>query len=245
MDNIIRLAKEQGNAEAGATARKAADKAKKAREEFLALKRATERGRAQAEAALASIRSAKKGFEAGVENARMEIDRDGWAADQSKLIQGRLGSENRWVEGFVTAREKANPERTPKRLDELQPGDVLLLEGKIISAVDNALSFEEKRDPLKPAVFGAREVPVSKASHTVIYLKEVNGKKLFLDNQPAEGPRIISEEEFLDIYGHRGAEVARLVGQPLSGEQTDRLFNAALKKAQDNTAKIETNQAGP
>jgi len=225
-ENIIRLAKQQGNAEAEATARKAGDKARRAKEEYLALRKAAERARAQAEAVLDSIRSAKKGFEAGVEQAWMEINRAGWAAEQGKLIQDRLGRANRWVRDFAAAMAGGRPHPPAKEFNELQPGDVLLMEGKLISAGDNLLSYSSGDT-------------AAKASHTVLYLKEVDGKKLFLDNQPHEGPRIISEKEFLDTYRGRGAEVARpRLAQPLDDEEGDRLFRAAVAKAQENRNSI-------
>jgi hypothetical protein len=226
MDNIIRLAKQQGNAEAEATARKAADKARQTKQEYLALRKAAERDKARAEAALAAIRSAKKDLEAGVEQAWMEINPEGWAAEQGKFIQDRLGSANRWVQDFAAAMVAGRPHPPAKKFNELQPGDVLLMEGKLISAGDNLLSYS------------SGEI-ASKASHTVLFLKEVRGKKLFLDNQPHEGPRIISEDEFIHTYGGSGAEVARpRLAQPLEDKEGDALFSAAVAKAQENRNSI-------
>jgi hypothetical protein len=54
----------------------------------------------------------------------------------------------------------------------------------------------------------------SRVSHTVLYLREINGVKLFLDNQPNEGPRIISEEQLLKIYSRQNADVAT-IAEPL------------------------------
>ena len=49
----------------------------------------------------------------------------------------------------------------------------------------------------------------SRASHTLLCLKTVNGKKFFLDNQSGEGPRIKTEDQILLEYGARTMDVAR------------------------------------
>jgi len=90
----------------------------------------------------------------------------------------------------------------------------------------------------------------SPASHTVLFLKEVNGVKLFLDNtsglQTGEaagvGPHIITGETFLRLYGHRGAGVAELaspdfdVAQPLSHSQAQKLWDVASGVARKELA---------
>lgn len=145
-----------------------------------------------------------------------------WMKKQKKLVEQRLKEPNKYA-GALYASLKTNAPPPPwKTFNELQPCDVLLIEGSAIAYVDNKLSAGNN---------------ASKASHTVIYLKEVNGKKLFLDNQPNQGPRIISEEEFLRLYGHRGTEVAKLA-QPLNEKEGKKLFATAVEMAQKNNKQL-------
>lgn len=170
------------------------------------------------------------------EQAEFEESPAVWKEKQGELIQQRLEEPNQWCSGIQSHLMGNVPPLPDKTFNELQPGDVLLLEGKIIAGIDNKFTSDKASD--------------SAASHTVIFLKEVNGKKYFLDNQPAPvnggkgGPRIITDAEFLDTYGHRGAEVARLVGQPLNKEEGDRLLHAALEMAEKNRKKIANNFLG-
>jgi hypothetical protein len=145
-----------------------------------------------------------------------------WMKKQKQLIEQRLKEPNKYASAIYKSLKTNAPPLPWKTFNELQPGDVLLIEGKGIAAVDNKFSSGDN---------------ASKASHTVIYLKEVNGKKLFLDNQPFEGPRIISEDEFLKRYSPRGAEVAKLA-QPLNEKEGKQLFSAAVEMAQKNNKQL-------
>jgi len=154
--------------------------------------------------------------------------------NQKKLIQQRLEEPNKWCSAIYTSLKTKAPPLPYKKFDELQPGDVQLIgpDGWLntgLNKIDQVLSGDK----------------VSDASHTVLYLKEINGKKLFLDNIPGEGPRIILEDEFLRRYGHRGAQVAKLaefgVAQPLDKKEGDRLYEAAKEMAAKNRVKEKTN----
>jgi hypothetical protein len=145
-----------------------------------------------------------------------------WMKKQKQLIEQRLREPNKDAAAITKSLKTNAPPPPWKTFNELQAGDVLLIEGKEISSADNKLSNGNV---------------ASRASHTVLYLKEVNGRKLFLDNQPGEGPRIISEEEFLRLYGNRGADVAKLA-QPLNKKEGKALFSAAVEMAQKNNQKL-------
>jgi hypothetical protein len=151
-----------------------------------------------------------------------------WMKKQKQLIEQRLIEPNKYADSIYKSLKTNAPPLPWKTFNELQPGDVLLIEGRVIAAVDNKLSSGDN---------------ASKASHTVIYLKEVNGRKLFLDNQPLEGPRIISEDEFFRLYGTRGAQVAKLA-QPLKEKEGKQLFKAAVEMAQKNRKEIFNNWFG-
>ena len=144
-----------------------------------------------------------------------------WVKKQKQLIEQRIREPNKYASA-ISKSLKTNAPPPWKTFNELQAGDVLLMEGKGISSADNKLSNGHV---------------ASRASHTVLYLKEVNGRKLFLDNQPGEGPRIISEDEFLRLYGQRGADVAKLA-QPLNKKEGKALFSAAVDMAQKNNQKL-------
>jgi len=175
------------------------------------------------------------------EQAEFENSPAEWKEKQGKLIQQRLEEPNKWCSGIQAHLMGNVPPLPAKTFDELQPGDVLLIAGegkfgKEIVKKDNEYTSDKASD--------------STASHTVIFLKEVNGKKYFLDSQPAlvnggkGGPRIITDAEFLDTYGHRGTEIARMVGQPLNKEEGDKLFHAALEMAEKNRKTIANNFLG-
>jgi hypothetical protein len=151
-----------------------------------------------------------------------------WMKKQRLLVERRLREPNKYASAIYKSLKTNAPPPPWKTFNELQPGDVLLIEGSAIAYVDNKLSAGNN---------------TSRASHTVIYLKEVNGKKLFLDNQPFEGPRIISEDEFLKLYGPRKAQVAKLA-QPLNEKEGKQLFAAAVEMAQKNRKEIANNWFG-
>lgn len=150
-----------------------------------------------------------------------------WVKKQRELIEQRLRQPNQYASAIYQSLKTNAPPLPYKTFDELQPGDVLLFDGKLIAAADNTLSS------------GAS----SSAAHTVLYLKEIHGKKYFLDNQPFQGPRIISEEDFLSLYGSREARVAKLA-QPLNGQEGKKLFAAAVEMAQKNRKEIANNWFG-
>jgi hypothetical protein len=157
-----------------------------------------------------------------------------WMENQKKLIQQRLEEPNKWCSAIYTSLKTKAPPLPYKKFDELQPGDALLIgpDGLLntgLNKIDQVLSGDK----------------VSNASHTVLYLKEINGKKLFLDNIPGEGPSIILEDEFLKRYGHREAQVAKLaefgVAQPLDKKEGDDLYAAAKEMAAKNREKEKAN----
>ena len=151
-----------------------------------------------------------------------------WMKKQGLLVEERLREPNGYASAIYKSLKTNAPPPPWKTFDELQSGDVLLIEGKAIAYLDN--KFSAGND-------------TSKASHTVIYLKEVNGRKLFMDNQPFEGPRIISEAEFQELYGPRPAQVAKLA-QPLNEQEGKKLFTAAVEMAQKNRKEIANNWFG-
>ena len=176
----------------------------------------------------------KTNFDEGLQGARpvdltLIKDRDEfermnaeWMKKQKRIIEERLKTPNKYAADLYKSLKANVPPPPWQRINELQPGDVLLFKGEAISYADNKISGGNTASP---------------AAHTVVYLKDVNGHKLFLDNQPNQGPRIISAEEFLRLYGHRGADVAKLA-QPLNEKEGRALFTAAVDMAQKNNRQL-------
>lgn len=157
-----------------------------------------------------------------------ENDTATWIELQKKMLKDRLVYTNKWAAELSNSLTSNAPPLPYKSFNELQAGDVLLIApatwdpSKGIRWVDQLAS-------------GSSE---SSASHTVTYLKEVNGQKLFMDNQPFKGPTIISEKKLIETYGHRSMDVAQLsacgVAQPLNDIEAEKLFKAAVKMQSDN-----------
>jgi hypothetical protein len=80
----------------------------------------------------------------------------------------------------------------------------------------------------------------SRASHSLIYLKTVDGKKLFLDDQLGEGPRIKTEEMILREYAGRSMDVA----QPVTKVDADSLWAAARKLVLRNLDHLDQSPLG-
>lgn len=154
----------------------------------------------------------------GLEQAEFENMNARWVQRQKHLIEQRLQEPNPYADKiYRSLKTTAPPPPTEKNYDNLQPGDVLLF------------SHDDTKSLLTNLGDRISSASGSPAAHTVLYLKEVNGKKLFLDNLPGKGSHVISEEEFLKTYGRRGAHLAS-VAQPLTPGEADKLWNAAKER---------------
>jgi hypothetical protein len=154
-----------------------------------------------------------------------------WIEKNGRLVQQRLKKPNQWSSALAASLTTKAPPLPFKKFSELQSGDVLLiapeksdLPGRAVNAGDVILSGKKASD----------------ASHTVLYLKQINGVKFFLDNMPGEGPRIVPEAYFIKKYGHRQTEVAKLA-QPLNEEEGKQLYAAAKDMRAKNLAKQQEN----
>jgi hypothetical protein len=228
-ENVISLARQQNNARAEGIAQEAMTKAQAARAKNTDLKKGAELNKKRAEIALAYVNSDGKDLEAKLEQIDLEYATAEWKENQRKLIEERLRAPNpqaaailRTLAGHSSPLTRnAPPPLPPTTFDQLKSGDVLLIDrdiiGSAINVTDRLLSGSN----------------ASRASHTVIYLKEVNGQKLFLENIPNEGPRIISEKTFLERYSERGGKVAQLA-EPLNPEEAKQLWDASVATAAKN-----------
>ncbi|MHB8108869.1 MAG: hypothetical protein ACYDHW_02425, partial [Syntrophorhabdaceae bacterium] len=171
-------------------------------------------------------------LEARKEQEEFEKNNEQWIKNQKQSIEQRTRKPNRYVAKINRSLKVKAPPRLPARkYDELQPGDVIL-----ISRDDSYASFWiNLGDRLTTDIR-------SPASHTVLYLKEVNGRKLFLDHTPGRGSHVIDEDEFLRSYAGRDMLVGSpklAVAQPVKESEAARIWENAK-----NLLDIEKRKSG-
>jgi len=169
--------------------------------------------------------------EARLEQVEYENVNDLWVQNQKYLIEQRLKEPNPYASAiYLSLKTNAPPPLPDRKYDDLQPGDVLLF------SPDDTKSFLINfGDKLSSA-------SQSPASHTVLYLKEVNGKKLFLDNTLGRGSHVISEDEFLRTYRNRDA-LAASVAQPVTKGEAIKIWDAAKERVMKESV-IQKEKAG-
>jgi hypothetical protein len=232
-ENIIRKARAQGNIRAEQIAHSALATAQGAKQKNKELKSLAELNRKRVASALEYAKKGGAEPEARFEQVQYDHMNERWVQNQKHLIEQRLKEPNPYAsEIYRSLKTKAPPPPPDRKYDNLRPGDVLLF------SPDDTKSFLIK---LSDRLSSASD---STAYHTVLYLKEVNGKKLFLDNRPGRGSHVISEEEFLRTYGRSEALVASAsVAQPLRKDEAENLWNAA-REAVMKESLIQQKKAG-
>jgi len=123
------------------------------------------------------------------------------------------------VAAIVRAFKIKAPPPLAGRFDHLEVGDVLLL--------------RQPDDSLSPGFYKSGWIIIldkamsaslrARASHTFMFVREVKGVKLFLDNMPGQGTLIKTEARIMAEYGSQGLDVAR----PLSALDADKLWAAS------------------
>lgn len=228
---ILTQAQAQGNVAAEQVACNAMTTAQGAKAKTEELKRVAMVNMRRIDDALALVRSGAADPDVSLEQVEFETMNDRWVSNQKRLIEERLQTPNPYAdEIYRSLKTKAPPALPDRKYDQLQPGDVLL----ISPASENL--WDKVRDEswwLNVADSSTTNWK-SPASHTVLYLKEVNGTKLFLDNTPGRGAHVINEAQFQKAYGHRGGLVAS-VAQPLRDAEAVKLWDAAKELAKRNT----------
>jgi hypothetical protein len=172
------------------------------------------------------VAEAKKGTPWAIarrrENESLKAD-EAWTRNQKRLIEERLRTSNQYARDlYDSLATGAVPPLPPTGFSTLKPGDVILLApddsmlSHLIRRADNISSLEN-----------------SSASHTVVFLKEVNGTKLFLDHTMGLGTRVITETEFFKEYGGRNAFKAssNWLAQPVRADEAARIWEAAKELA--------------
>jgi hypothetical protein len=153
-------------------------------------------------------------------------------ASTADTIRTRLASSNPWADEIAWSIGEGRAPGTEKQpdLSSLRPGDVLLVLAR--GFFSTLVSYADKYLSADPRAWQ------SKASHSVIFLKEEGGVRLFLDNQPGEGPVIIDEKTLLERYRGRGMDVAALA-QPLNAQEGGKLIVAAMELAQKQKKHVD------
>lgn len=223
---ILDRARNEGNAQAEKIALDAAKKAEDARQKNLANLKSLNEYLTKLKSVIASINSGKNDAELKAEQFEFENNKEQWLKAKDDTIQQRLKNSGLYFNNLYTSlKTNAPPPLAGKTFNELKPGDVLLID-KDTSKL--TLSFWiNKGDEILSSTKS------SSASHTLIYLKTINDKKMFLDNVPGSGSRIISEEEYVYLYGNRNAKVGTLtnVAEPLSEKDGEKLYRIARELA--------------
>ncbi len=222
---LVAKAREKKNPEVEAAAREYLQKARDAK--------------ARDEATRATLREALRAAQAGLERAQAAMG--AWVKEYRGLIGERLAAgRDPLTQAIMSSMDDPMKKPSPvvKPFAALDPGDVLLvappdgywpgdLASKGLKFVDKLTSWE----------WGEGS---SKASHTLMYLKTVNGQKLFLDDQLGQGPRIKTEEMVLREYAGRSMDVA----QPVAKIDADKLWAAARQLEVQNLAHLDRSLVG-
>ena len=234
--NILDKAIAQGNTQAEKVALSAIKKSEDARQKNLANLKALNEYLEKLKSVIASINSGRNDAELKAEQFEFENNKEQWLKAKDDTIRQRLKNSGLYFNNLSTSlKTNAPPPLAGKTFIELRPGDVLLID-KDTSKL--TLSFWiNKGDEILSSTKS------SSASHTLIYLKTINDKKMFLDNVPDSGARIISEDEYIDLYGSRNAKVGTLtnVAQPLSDEDGEKFYQIAKDLADKELKYKSTN----
>jgi hypothetical protein len=234
-EKIIGLAQQSGNTIADGIAKNALQKAMGAKEKNISKLIIISEYLNKLKAVLDYLKTNPKDAELRLEKFKFESKNDEWMKAKDEDILKRLEANSPYCENLYKSLKTNAPPPLTKSFANLQTGDVILIdrgsksETELLNVTDKLSSYTiNALDQL------ASTTTMSKASHALIYLKEINGKKMFLDNVPGHGPCIISEQEYLYLYGNREANVARLA-QPLKKEQYQKVYEAARNLADDQS----------
>jgi len=213
------------------------------------LQREKEKAKVKAIKPAKPINEAKLSYSESISNEqkKMETKTQTWVEYQKEQFNIRIKNPNKWCKKYYENLQKINEGKTlvdyfpNKKASQLEIGDVILIGP---SSDTDYLSVKQAN---LDAWTNNNNAYVT---HTVTCIKIVKGKKMFLDNQATEGPRIISEDEFKKRYSNRETSVAQMrdmpwgVAQPLKKDEGDKLWQLAREltmKNRDNTNPYATN----
>jgi hypothetical protein len=161
-----------------------------------------------------------------------------WLTRQQEFIREAANQDQKWkneVLASIKAIRVPSPVFTPKTLDDLHPGDILLiapddsLKSQTIARVDplyRAIDYFSSGNVSEPGIKKGR------VSHAMAVVRAVNGEVLFLDHT-GEGSRILNKKDYVRQYGEREFYVARPQAKVDGRELWRAAREAALKKKSD------------
>ena len=156
-------------------------------------------------------------------------------AEEKQLIARQQAKPDPVLNSQVRTLKIKAPPLPAQEFANLLPGDVLLTSPEAaISVAAWTGGYIRLFDKLTSWEFQ------SVASHSLIYLREVKGVKLFLDNLPGEGPRVKTEDEIKDEYWNCRIDIARPVSRP----DADKLWSAAREEGVKQLSADAKNLAG-
>jgi vacuolar-type H+-ATPase subunit H len=225
-NTILDKARKEGNAKAEKVASDALKKSEDTKQKNLTNLKSLNDYLSKLKSVLASVSSGKNDAELKAEQFEFENNREQWLKTKNDSVQQRLKNSSPYFNNLYTSlKTNAPPPLAGKTFNELKPGDVMLID-KDTSKLSLSYWINKGDEILS-------STKSSSASHTLIYLKSINGKKMFLDNVPNTGARIISEEEYIYLYGSRDAKVGTFtnVAEPLSEKDGEKLYRIARELA--------------
>lgn len=222
-EEIIVLARQKNSVQAETAARDARQRAREAK--------------AKNEETRARLRDSRSAAQAGLSAAQEAMS--GWVKEYRDLIAGRLADAGTVYTAILDSLQDRKTPPAPRRgFSELRSGDVLLVappDGYAPGALaSKGLMFIDK---LTSWEWGEGS---SRASHSLIYLKTVDGQKIFLDDQLGEGPRLKTEGMILKEYEGRSMDVA----QPIARPDAEKLWAAARRLEVQNLAHLDQSPVG-
>ncbi|MEZ4601142.1 MAG: hypothetical protein R2940_15235 [Syntrophotaleaceae bacterium] len=166
---------------------------------------------------------------------RMQAD---WLRSQQELIRQSVAYDSKWrneVLASIKAIRVPNPATRPKELDDLRPGDVLLIgpdDSFIAGAIKRADPLYRALDSLVASNVSSEDLRYGKASHVLTFVRKVREELLFLDHT-SEGSRILNEEELMRRYCNRPVYIAKPQAKVDGRKLWEIAREAALQKKSD------------
>ena len=155
-----------------------------------------------------------------------------WLRKQQELIRKSVARDKGWrneVLASIKAVRVPNPAARPKALDDLRPGDILLIgpdDSLIASTIKTADPLYRALDYFVSGNVSAPELKQGKASHVLTFVRKIKDELLFLDHT-LEGSRVINEKELMRRYENRLAYIAK----PQAKVDGRKLWEAAREAA--------------
>lgn len=137
-----------------------------------------------------------------------------WLNVQAELIRQTVSSDRAWRDAVLKSVdniEVPDVAKSPRRFENLLPGDILLFVpehgwNELVPPIDYFYRVAE--DLARGTVFAAIGRPVAPVSHALTFVKRANGVMLFLDHT-SDGSRMLDRRELARKYEDRPVYVAR------------------------------------